>query len=273
MPFDGDLGAGVDTLAALEPVLADAGGAARPAAVIVETVQAEGGVRVASWDWLRGLRELTRRHGVLLIVDDVQTGCGRTGTFFSFEPAGIEPDLVLLSKSIGGCGLPLALVLLRRDLDRWLPGEHNGTFRGQNLSFVAGAAALAYWEDDAFASTVRAKGERLRRRLDALVAAQPHACRSTRGRGLMQGLVLHPPALGAAVAAAAFERGLLIEAVGPADDVLKFLPPLVVEPREIDAAVGIVEESLAAVQDGAEPARELSCTVESSPRIDEASPF
>jgi diaminobutyrate-2-oxoglutarate transaminase len=250
MPFDGDLGPGVDTLGYLERVLSNpSSGVARPAAVIVETVQAEGGVRVASCDWLRGLRALTRRHGALLIVDEVQTGCGRTGTFFSFEPAGIEPDLVLLSKSIGGCGLPLALVLVRPDLDVWQPGEHNGTFRGQNLSFIAGAEALAYWEDDTFAASVRAKGEHLRARLEALAASRPRACAGVRGRGLMQGLVLARPGLGAATAAAAFERGLLIEAVGPEDEVLKFLPPLVVSTDEIDAALALVAAGLDAASE------------------------
>jgi diaminobutyrate-2-oxoglutarate transaminase len=247
MPFDGDLGPGVSTLDYLERVLSNpSSGVERPAAVIVEPIQAEGGVRAASFEWLRGLRELTRRHGVLLIVDEVQTGCGRAGTFFAFEPAGIEPDIVLLSKSIGGCGLPLALVLLRRDLDVWQPGEHNGTFRGQNLSFVAGTEALSYWEDDAFAASVRAKGEHLHARLVALAGAHPRLCTEVRGRGLMQGLALALPGLGNAVSAEAFERGLLIEAVGPEDEVLKFLPPLVVAPEEIDAAVALVAASLEA---------------------------
>ncbi len=247
MPFEGDLGPGIDTLDYLERVLANpSSGVLPPAAVIVEPVQAEGGVRPASAAWLRGLRELTRRHGALLILDEVQTGCGRTGTFFGFEPAGIEPDVVLLSKSIAGCGLPLALVLLRRELDVWQPGEHNGTFRGQNLSFVAGSEALSYWEDDVFAAGVRAKGERLRARLETLAAAHPDLCAGVRGRGLMLGLVLRVPGLGQAAAAAAFERGLLIEAVGPHDEVLKFLPPLVVSEDELEAAVRLVEAALTA---------------------------
>lgn len=245
MPFDGDHGPGIDTLAYVESVLSnDSSGVMQPAAVIVEVVQGEGGVRAASTAWLRGLRQLTRRHDVLLIVDEVQTGCGRTGPFFSFELADIEPDIVLLSKSISGCGLPLALVLLRSDLDIWQPGEHNGTFRGQNLSFVAGTEALSYWEDDVFADSVRAKGEYLSVRLEALVAAHPRAAATVRGRGLIQGFASPVPGLCRAVGAAAFERGLVIETAGNDDEVLKFLPPLIVTESEIDQAVEIIDASL-----------------------------
>lgn len=137
MPFDNYLGGAVEDFSWFERVLDDSGsGLNLPAAVIVETVQGEGGVNVARAEWLRALSELCRRRDILLIVDDVQMGCGRTGEFFSFEEAGIKPDIVTLSKSISGYGLPLALVLIRRDLDVWSPGEHNGTFRGNNPAFV-----------------------------------------------------------------------------------------------------------------------------------------
>lgn len=134
----------------LERVLTDSGsGIEYPAAVIVETVQGEGGLNAGRATWLRELRELCTRHGMLLIVDDVQAGCGRTGTFFSFEEAGIVPDIVCLSKSVSGYGLPMALTLFRPELDVWEPGEHNGTFRGHNPAFVTGAAALEkFWSDD-----------------------------------------------------------------------------------------------------------------------------
>src|SRR5690606_30014682 len=108
----------------------------KPAAVIVETVQGEGGINAASLKWLKNLEKVCRKHDVLLIIDDIQAGCGRTGTFFSFEEAGIQPDMVTLSKSLSGYGLPMAVVLLKPELDRWKPGEHNGTFRGNNLAFV-----------------------------------------------------------------------------------------------------------------------------------------
>ena len=145
MPFDGGLPGGGDTLGPLAAYL-DRPEAERPAAVILETIQAEGGVNVAGDAWLRELAELCRRSGVLLIVDDIQVGCGRTGPFFSFEPAGITPDIVTLSKSLSGVGQPLSLVLLRPELDVWAPGEHNGTFRGNNLAFVTATAALDYWQ-------------------------------------------------------------------------------------------------------------------------------
>src|SRR5690606_37322762 len=107
----------------------------------------EGGVNVASSEWLRRLAAILKQHGVLLIVDDIQVGCGRTGTFFSFEEAGITPDIICLSKSLSGYGLPLALVLMKPEHDVWAPGEHNGTFRGHNPAFVTAATALDYWRD------------------------------------------------------------------------------------------------------------------------------
>ncbi len=143
VPFDGYLGGETDTLAYFEKLLDDSGsGVDTPAGVIVETVQGEGGINVATPEWLRKLRDLTTRHGIVLIVDDVQMGCGRTGGFFSFEESGIVPDIVTLSKSIGGYGLPMALTLLKPELDQWKPGEHNGTFRGIAPAFLTGAEAL-----------------------------------------------------------------------------------------------------------------------------------
>src|SRR5690606_17560882 len=130
-PFDGYYGPDVDTAALLDQRLSDpSSGLDAPAAILVETVQGEGGLNAASAGWLRAIAGIARKHGALLIVDDVQAGVGRTGTFFSFEPAGIRPDLVTLAKSLSGYGLPLALLLIDRRYDRWLPGEHNGTFRG-----------------------------------------------------------------------------------------------------------------------------------------------
>src|SRR6478672_5391769 len=147
MPFDGYFGDGVDTIAHLEKVLADpSGGMDTPAAVILETVQGEGGLNVARIDWLKRLEALCNKRGIVLIVDDIQAGVGRTGTFFSFEPAGIKPDVITLSKSLSGYGLPMALVVLKRELDVWRPGEHNGTFRGNNHAFVTATASIEhYW--------------------------------------------------------------------------------------------------------------------------------
>lgn len=244
VPFDGYLGAGTDTLSVLERLLEDSqSGLDLPAAVILETVQAEGGVNVASWDWLRRLERLVRKYEIPLIIDDIQVGCGRTGPFFSFEPAGIRPDLVCLSKSISGLGLPMALVLIRPDLDVWEPGEHNGTFRGFNPAFVTGAAALSYWEDDTFQRETERKGRWVAERLSA-VAARHLPGAAVRGRGLIQGLALAPEGLALRVARLAFERGLVIEPAGPRDDVLKLLPPLTIDDAGLAAGLDILEESL-----------------------------
>lgn len=243
--FEGDLGER-DTIDHLRGLLENSSsGIDLPAAVIVETVQAEGGVRAASFGWLRRLAELLHRHGILLIVDDIQAGCGRTGTFFSFEPAGLVPDIVCLSKSISGFGLPMALVLLRPELDAWAPGEHNGTFRGNNLAFVTGAAALDYWQDGSFSSEILRKAGLIRQRLEEMTARHPQVCGPVRGRGLIQGLHLEPEGLGIEVAKAAFERGLIIETVGPKDEVLKILPPLVIEDEELRQGLEILEGALA----------------------------
>jgi diaminobutyrate-2-oxoglutarate transaminase len=243
VPYDGDLGPGGDTLAALEAVL-DRRDGEKPAAVIVETIQCEGGVKVASREWLRRLAQLVRAHEVLLIVDDIQVGCGRTGTFFSFEDAGLHPDLVCLSKSIGGFGLPLSLLLIRPALDVWTPGEHNGTFRGNNLAFVTGAEALTYWEDDRLSRAVAQHGELVRRRLEAMVEPYPGVAARVRGRGLIQGLPLADPTLAGRVSRAAFERGLIVETAGPRDEVLKLLPPLVIETAELADGLDRLAESL-----------------------------
>jgi diaminobutyrate-2-oxoglutarate transaminase len=245
VPYDGYLG-GQDSLGYLEAFLDDpSSGLDKPAAILLETIQAEGGVNVAGTEWLQRLSALARRHGILLIADDVQVGCGRTGTFFSFEQAGIEPDLVCLSKSISGFGLPMALVLLRPELDQWKPGEHNGTFRGLNLAFITAAEALSYWEDDALTRDVLRKSELARRGLEEIAAGYPELEARVRGRGLILGLDLRIEGLADKVATEAFRRGLLIEAVGPRDNVLKLLPPLVITDAEIREGIEILESALA----------------------------
>src|SRR5690606_35309933 len=199
-----------------------------PAAVIVETVQGEGGVNVASIEWLQKLAGLCREFDILLIIDDIQVGNGRTGTFFSFEDAGIQPDMVTLSKSIGG-GLPMALLLMRPDLDQWKPGEHTGTFRGNNLAFVASTEALAYWENDDLGNAVRHKGEIIRTELERMAGAYPELKATVGGRGMVWGLALPQPGVAGETAMACFERGLIIETAGADDQVLKFLPSLLIE--------------------------------------------
>ena len=246
VPFDGELGPDVDTIAALEAQLFSGGELEGSAAVIVETVQGEGGINVASIEWLQRLAELCSRHGLLLIVDDIQAGCGRTGPFFSFEAAGIEPDIVLLSKSISGIGLPLALVLLRPELDAWAPGEHNGTFRGNNAAFVAGTAALERWRDNALTHEVERKADRVREELSAIAAQYEQLRASVRSCGLLQGLHTPLPGVAAAITAAAFDRGLLMETSGADDDVAKVMPALTIPDDDLERGLEILNESVPA---------------------------
>lgn len=247
MPFCGYHGDGVDTLTVFERYLTDAGsGIDLPAAVIVETVQGEGGVNVGSVAWLRELERLCRRHDMLLIVDDIQMGCGRTGPFFSFEVAGLKPDIICLSKSIGAIGLPMALTLIAPHLDAWAPGEHNGTFRGNNLAFVAAAEALlAYWQDQSFQNAVMAKGESVRESLTQLVATHPDLIECARGRGLIQGLVFRDGDAAEATAHAAFKRGLVIETAGPRSEVLKVMPPLTIDEQALAEGLDIIAQAIA----------------------------
>src|SRR5262249_30700732 len=153
-------------------------------------------------------------------------GCGRTGTFFSFEGAAITPDIVCLSKSLSGYGLPMALTLLRPDIDQWAPGEHNGTFRGHNLAFVTATAALDYWRTPELAREVSVKGGIVAERLWEMSLVRPGLNAEVRGRGLMQGIDLGDGGLATEVARRAFDAGLIIETSGTADRVLKLLPPL-----------------------------------------------
>lgn len=246
MPYDNYFGGVTEDFHWFERVLDDSGsGFNRPAAVIVETVQGEGGLNVARAEWLRALAELCRRREILLIVDDVQMGCGRTGAFFSFEEAGIVPDIVTLSKSISGYGLPLALTLFRRDLDVWAPGEHNGTFRGHNPAFVTATAALkTYWQNGDFAEQTSAKGVVVRDRLEAIASGYDGV--SARGRGMAQGLKFADEPVAAAVCRKAFERGVLMETSGPSDEVVKLLPPLTTSLADLEAGIGVLAESVAA---------------------------
>jgi diaminobutyrate-2-oxoglutarate transaminase len=247
MPYDGFLGGGVDTVAVLRRYLEDDGsGLDRPAAVLVETVQGEGGVDTGSEGWLRRLAALCREHGVLLIVDDIQVGCGRTGPFFSFEPAGLRPDMVCLSKSISGFGLPMSLLLVRPELDVWEPGEHNGTFRGNTLAFVTATAALrAYWSDGRLSREVARKAAHLERRLAGWVEAFPGLRAEVRGRGLIQGLACPEPGVAEAVCRKAFERGLVVETSGAEGRVVKILPPLVIDDADLEEGCAILERCLA----------------------------
>jgi diaminobutyrate-2-oxoglutarate transaminase len=241
MPYDQFLDGRTPDFLLFERMLTDSGsGLDKPAAVIVETVQGEGGINVGSHEWLRGLADLCKRHEILLIVDDIQMGCGRTGPYFSFEAPGITPDIVCMSKSLSGIGLPLAITLFKRGLDVWEPGEHNGTFRGFNPAFITATAALRLWPDDHMEKQTLAKGDQLEERLTEIAGEHADLGAVVRGRGLAWGLAFDDPAMADAVCAAAFEAGLLIETAGAQGEVAKFMPPLTATEDELDAGLDIV---------------------------------
>ncbi len=246
LPYDGYLGPEVDTTDYLNQVLDDgSSGVDHPAAVIVETVQGEGGLNVASLDWLRRVQAICRKRDILLIVDDIQAGCGRTGPFFSFEEAGLSPDIVTLSKSLSGFGLPFSVVLMKPELDQWKPGEHNGTFRGHNLAFVTAKAALdTYWRDDNFSQEVERKGGLIRSTLDRLAASDERL--SARGRGMMQGLDCGSGELASSVTRKAFDKGLIIETSGSDGQVVKCLSPLTISDQQLGEGLRILDQSVRA---------------------------
>ena len=250
VPFDGYFGPETNTIDHLRKYLEDASsGIDAPAAIVVETVQCEGGVNTAHTQWLRELESLCRDHSILLVIDDIQVGCGRTGTFFSFERAGIQPDMVALSKSLSAFGLPMSLLLFKPELDLWKPGEHSGTFRGNNLAFIAATEALRYWETEDFSRAVQAKGERLSQRLKHLVEELPDLCEATRGIGLIQGLELESSKLAELVVRETFRRGLVIELCGAQRKVLKVLPPLNIPDDTLEEGIQIIEQTLRSQKD------------------------
>lgn len=249
MPFDGYMGDEIDTTAYLEKVLSDSSsGIDLPAAIIVETVQGEGGINAASFEWLRNLEKICRDHEILFIVDDIQAGCGRTGTFFSFEEAGIKPDMVTLSKSLGGYGLPFAVVLFRPELDQWKPGEHNGTFRGNNFAFVTAKAAIDhYWSDDKFSNEIKRKGEYITERLNNIVQKYGEGNFTTRGRGMFQGINCINGDIAAKITKAAFKNNLIIETSGADDQIVKLLCPLVITQENLTKGIDIIEKAISEV--------------------------
>ncbi|NHC61210.1 diaminobutyrate--2-oxoglutarate transaminase [Paenalcaligenes suwonensis] len=248
LPYDGYLGPDVNTLAYFERMLTDpSSGLDKPAAVIVETVQGEGGVNVATKAWLQELAALCKHHDMLLIIDDIQVGCGRTGSFFSFDGMGIEPDMITLSKSLSGFGLPMSLLLLKPELDVWKPGAHSGTFRGNNLAFVGATHALEhYWADGEFVKQTQHKADRVADFLENIVQNHPEAGLSVRGRGLIQGLVCSPNGLAERITQGCFERGLVIETAGAQDEVVKVLPALTIEHEVLQQGLAILETSVTA---------------------------
>lgn len=245
MPFDGYFG-DWNTLEYLRKFLEDgSSGVDIPAAVIVETIQGEGGINVASKKWLQELSDLCKEFDILLIIDDIQVGNGRSGEFFSFEFAGIYPDMVTLSKSIGG-GLPMALLLFKPDLDQWKPGEHTGTFRGNNLAFVASKVTLEnYWSNDDLSNAIKYKEKILKEKLEAIANKYEQYHIEVRGRGLAYGFeVKKDKSIAAALSQYAFEENLIVETCGSDSQVVKFLPPLNIDEETLLEGLNRFERSV-----------------------------
>lgn len=244
-PFENHAGGGLESLQALGEVFKNSsGGLEKPAAFLVEVVQAEGGVNVATKAWMQALQKLAKEQGALLIIDDIQAGCGRTGHYFSFEDLDIDPDIITLAKGIGGIGTPMAMNLVKAEHDQhWQPGEHTGTFRGQNLSFVAGREALRYFDDDQLLSETRRKGEIMRLALQKIVEAYADKCFSVRGKGMMQAIDIQDGTLAKAIANDCFEHGMLFGPCGIGGAVLKLIPPLTIPDEELHQGLIILKEA------------------------------
>ncbi|MBA54637.1 MAG: diaminobutyrate--2-oxoglutarate transaminase [Pseudomonadales bacterium] len=247
MPFPFGPMKEIDTIAYMDAVLSDtSSGIEKPAAMVLETVQAEGGVVVAPVEWLKKLRQLCDKHDILMIVDDIQVGCGRSGDFFSFERADIIPDIVTLSKSISGCGLPLAIVLLKPELDKWQPGEHNGTFRGNQLAFISGAAGIELFQSLNIPAQVAEKARLIETELQSMIDnLDPRM--ELRGLGMIWGVDLSPlknEKLIDQITTNCFEKGLIIENAGRKGQVLKLLPPLTITQDELLTGLHIIERAV-----------------------------
>jgi diaminobutyrate-2-oxoglutarate transaminase len=231
------------------------GGVPKPAAIIMELVQGEGGAIPAPVDFVRRIAAMARAQRIPLIIDEVQTGCGRTGTWFAFEQYGIQPDVILASKGLSGLGLPVSIIMYHRRLDTWGPGSHIGTFRGNNLAFASANAYLDVFERDDILENVRTEGVHLLAELTRLRSSR--LVGDVRGLGLMLGIEMAGcPA--ASVSAhevairlqrAALSRGLILEIGGREDCVVRLLPPLNLSRETADHALAIIRDSLTSLED------------------------
>lgn len=239
----------LDTLKYMETLITDDhSGVEKPAAIILETTQADGGINPFPTEWLQGVRALCDKYGILMIVDDIQVGCARTGWFFSFERAGIVPDIVTQSKSIGGYGMPFALVLIKPELDVWEPGEHNGTFRGYQLSMVAAKAGLEVMLDEHVEEGVREKEKIFARYMDEIRALAPEQIK-TRGIGFIWGVDFwrfdRDGKMSKKVQNLCFEKGLIVERVGRGNTVVKLMPDLLMTEETLCRGLDILKEAVA----------------------------
>lgn len=236
-----------DSLDYLEAILSDDhSGIDKPAAVFIETVQAEGGINVAPVEWLQRLEKICHSNDILLVVDDIQVGCSRTGTFFSFERAGIKPDMVTLSKSIGGYGFPMSLLLIGDNLDLFKPAEHNGTFRGNQVAFVAAREAIKFNNSTNLNAQVKEKGAFVEEYIKKNILPLNSKI-SMRGIGLIWGIDFgnfEDTDLSHKIADKCFEKNLIIERAGRKDCVLKILPPLTITTDELKEGLDIITEAI-----------------------------
>lgn len=246
MPYDGYMGEKLNSIDYIRRCLEDnSSGLDIPAAFILETVQGEGGINVASKKWLQDLAALAKEFNILIIVDDIQMGCGRTGTFFSHEESGIEPDMIVLSKSLSGFGLPFSLLLLKPEHDKWKPGEHNGTFRGNNLAFVTATEAInKYWSTQEFEAEISEKGKILRERLKEIAGNEISPEIDVRGKGMAAGVDVVLGELSSKIQKKAYENGLILETCGHVDQVVKFLPSLTIDKDTLLKGLSIFEKSV-----------------------------
>ncbi len=238
IPYDGTF----DSIAYLEWVLNDDhSGIDKPAAIILETIQAEGGINVASIEWLKSVRRICTEHNILMIVDDIQVGNGRSGSFFSFERAGVVPDMVILSKSISGFGMPMALLLIRPELDIFRPAEHNGTFRGNQLSFVGGTAAVKYFVKNQLDQEVCRKSNIIEKYLKEEICSMDDRL-TYRGIGMIWGIDFTEidSKLALNIVHESFDNGLILEVAGRQDGVLKIMPPLTIEDNVLVEGLEII---------------------------------
>jgi diaminobutyrate-2-oxoglutarate transaminase len=249
-PYDQFLGKKVNTIDYLEQFFKKTkNNMDFPAAVILETVQGEGGINVASFKWLKDLEKICRKYKIILILDDIQTGCGRTGTFFSFEQAKLKPDIVCLSKAIGAYGLPMSIILVKPTLDKWQPGEHCGTFRGNNLAFLAATKALElYWKNDLFTKTIHKKEKLILKYLNKIKKQYSKLQFEIRGRGLMYGLeAKKDKEIAKKVCNKSFQQGLIIETSGLDSQVIKIMPPLTIKRNTLIEGLNIIQKSISTV--------------------------
>lgn len=235
----------LDTIKYMQTLLDDDhSGVEKPAALIIETVQAEGGIWVFEKQWLKDVRKFCTDNDILLIVDDIQVGCARSGTFFSFERAGIVPDMVALSKSIGGYGMPFALTLIKPELDIWTPGEHNGTFRGNQLAIVAAKAGLEFMKENNIEKEVQRKEKIVKEFLENQIKPLNQNF-EIRGIGLIWGVETHDGNLAKKISMECFKNGLIVERAGRNNSVVKLMPALTIDDETLMKGLNILKETIA----------------------------